>query len=290
MRFLLLTSVVFVSSAAGAPSASAPAIVDAYKVAIEASGSLLVADGGGDAGRIFRIDPRTGHRSVFAGTGGRVFSPAATARRSALGHVTDVAVGRGGVVYAIASQRVVRIDRRGRLTVVAHVPGAIGVALGNGAVYVTDVKQGRLLRVRRGRVEVLARGFAEPLVGVAVSSNGAVYVSSGRSNGRVERIASNGSRRVVFEGLELAAFISVAPDGSVLVVDHVRHEESSPPGKLLRVSPAGEVTTLSEGKIRAPFSAMQTAAGVVYVTTFGTPAVGRLDAATGRLRALGPQR
>jgi hypothetical protein len=246
-----------------------------------------VADGGGDAGRIFEIDPRTGNRSVFAGDGGRVFSLRATARRSSLGHVTDVAVGARGVVYAIASERVVKIDRRGRLTVVARVPGAIGLALGRGAVYVTDVKKGRLLRVRSGRTEVIARGFPEPLVGVAVASNGSVLVSSGRGNGRVESIAGDGSRRLVFDGLALAAFISLAPDGTLLVVDHVRHDRSSPPGKLLRVSPDGAVTTLSEGKIRAPFSAAQTAAGVVYMTTFGTPAVGRLDPASGRLLAFG---
>ncbi len=285
MRVFVLAGIVVVAAAAS-PHATAPAIVDAYKVAVTPSGQLLVADGGGDAGRIFRIDPRTGSRSVFAGDGGRGFSLRDTARRSSLGHVTDVAVSPGGLVYAIASERVVKIDRRGRLTVVARIPGAIGLALGRGAVYVTDVKRGRLLRVRHGRTEVIARGFSEPLVGVAVSPNGSVFVSSGSGNGRVESIADDGSRRLVFEGLALAAFISFAPDGTLLVVDHVRHEQSSPPGKLLRVSLDGTVTTLSEGKIRAPFSAVQTAAGVVYATSFGTPAVGRLDPATGRLLAI----
>lgn len=288
MRVFLLVGIVVVTSAAAAPSSpqAPPAIVDAYKVAVTPSGKLLVADGGGGAGRIFRIDPRTGSRSVYAGDGGRVFSLRTTARRSSLGHVTDVAVGPGGVVYAIASERVVRIDRRGRATVVARIPGAIGLALGRDAVYVTDVKKGRLLRVRSGQTEVIARGFPEPLVGVAVSPTGSVFVSSGSGNGRVESIATDGSRRLVFEGVALAAFITVAPDGTLLVVDHVRHEQSSPPGKLLRVCLDGTVRTLSEGKIRAPFSAVQTAAGVVYVTSFGTPAVGRLDPASGRLLAI----
>ncbi len=203
MRFLLLTSIVFVSSAAGAPSANAPAIVDAYKVAIEASGSLLVADGGGDAGRIFRIDPRTGHRSVFAGTGGRVFSPGATARRSALGHVTDVAA-----VAAASSTRSPRSAssespaagaRRRR-----RVPGAIGVALRQRRRVRHRVKQGRLLRVRHGRVHRARGGFAEAPRRRRRLLDGSVYVSRVAPTDGSRGSASNGSRRVVFEGLELA--------------------------------------------------------------------------------------
>jgi DNA-binding beta-propeller fold protein YncE len=265
----------------------APPLVEAYRVVVEPRGTLLVADGGRGGGRIVRVDPATGRRRLVAGTGGHAFAGAGgPARRASLGRVTDVALGPGGSIYAIADRRVVRIARDGRLDVVARFDAALGLAVDRrGTIYVTDDEGGRLLRVdpRTHRTTTVARGFAQP-IGVAIARDGSVLVASGHDGGRVERLAADGSRARVVDGLALAAFVTVSPDGSLLVVDHVRHDGR---GRVLRVSPAGRVESLSAGRIPAPTSAAAAPDDQIYVTTFGRPALGRLDPATGKLVALG---
>lgn len=223
----------------------------------------------------------------MAGTGGRSFRGAGgPARKASLGRVTDVALGPGGSVYALASNRVVRISRTGRLAVVARFRAALGLAVDSrGRVYVTDAEGGRLLRFDPSskRVTSIVSGLDQP-IGVALGPDGSVYVSSGHDGGGVDRIAPDGARTTVVNGLALAAFVTALGDGSLLVVDHVRHDA---PGRVLQVAPDGTVTTLSEGEITAPMSAAAARDGRIYVTSFDRPPLGRLDLATGRLVPLG---
>jgi DNA-binding beta-propeller fold protein YncE len=256
-------------------------------VVAEPAGTLLVADGGRGGGRIVRVDPTTGRRTLVAGTGGRSFTGAGgPARGASLGRVTDVALGPGGSIYAVASKRVVRIGRDGRLTVVARFPAALGLAVSpRGVVYVTDDEGGRVLRFDPAtrRTTTIATGLPQP-IGIALERDGAIVVSSGHDGGRVERIESGGRRETVLAGLALAAFVTAVSDGSLLVVDHVRHDAR---GRILRVAPDGDVSTLSDGRILAVSSAAQARNGRIYASAFSAPYVGRLDRATGRLVALG---
>ncbi|MGE5691852.1 MAG: hypothetical protein ACM33B_14970, partial [Pseudomonadota bacterium] len=268
--------------------ASAPPLREAYQVVVEPRGTLLVADGGRGAGRIVRVDPRTGRRTLVAGDGGTRFAGAGgPATRAALGRVTDVALGPDGSIWAIASTRLVRIRGDGRLRVVHRFAAALGVAVdARGAVWVTDDEGGRLLRLAPGsaRPTVVASGFSQP-IGVAATRDG-VFVSSGHEGGRVERVAADGTRTAVVGGLALAAFVTDAGDGSLLVVDHVRHGAL---GRILRVAD-GRVTTVSEGAARSLSSAAQGPDGTIYATAFGPPTLGRIDRATGRLVPLGRAR
>jgi DNA-binding beta-propeller fold protein YncE len=272
-----------------APAAStvaAPQLVEPYRVAVEARGTLLVADGGRGGGRIVRVDPRTGRRTLVAGTGGRRFAlNGGRPLRASLGRVTDVALGAGGAIYAVAAKRVIRIAG-GRVRVLARFRAALGLALdGRRAVYVTDDEGGRLLRLdqRTRRVTTVARGLDQP-IGVAVAG-GRVYVGSGHDGGRVERLGDGGSRETVVDGLALPAFVTALSDGSLLVVDHVRHDAR---GRVLRVGRDGSIVTLSSGRIPAPLSAAATRDGTIYVTSFSRRLpLGRLDPATGELRPLG---
>jgi DNA-binding beta-propeller fold protein YncE len=263
--------------------AAAPSLVEAYRVVAEPAGTLLVADGGRGGGRIVRIDPATGRRTLVAGSGGQVFSGAGgSARRASLGRVTDVALGPRGSIYAVASKRVVRIGRDGRLTVVARFRAALGLAVtARGVVYVTDDEGGRVLRFDPAtrRTSVLATGLSQP-IGIALERVGTIVVSSGHDGGRVERIDPGGRRETVVAGLALAAFVTALPDGSLLVVDHVRHDAR---GRVLRVAPDGRVSTLSDARILAVSSAAQARDGRIYVSAFSAPFVGRLDPETGRL-------
>jgi sugar lactone lactonase YvrE len=274
-------------AASGVTQPAAPPLVEAYRVVVEPSGTLLVADGGRGGGRIVRVDPATGGRSLVAGTGGASFAGAGgPARRASLGRVTDVALGPGNSIYAVADKRVVRIGRDGRLTVVARFRAALGLAVGpRGIVYVTDDEGGRVLRFDPAtrRTTSVATGFDQP-IGVALERDGAIVVSSGHDGGRVQRILPGGGRETLLGGLALAAFVTALPDGSLLAVDHVRHDAR---GRILRVAPDGDVSTLSDGRILAVTGAAQARNGRIYVSAFSAPYVGRLDTDTGRLVPLG---
>jgi hypothetical protein len=81
----------------------------------------------------------------------------------------------------------------------------------------------------------------------------------------------------------LPAALTAGPGGSLLIVDHVRHDQ---PGKILRRNANGSIDTLSSGAITAVTSAAVAPNGTVYATSFQAPFVGRLGA-DGRLRPLG---
>jgi sugar lactone lactonase YvrE len=247
--------------------ASPAALHEPYRVIVEPSGKLLVADGG--SGRIVRVDPDTGEQSVYA---------------HGLGRVYDLAYGPGRVLYASAGGRVVRLSRSGRRVVARGLRSPTGLAIGrDSSIYVVEGERNRVLRIRPGgsRRVLAAKGLDQP-IGIALVS-GAIYVSDSH-HGRVVRVSPKQRLEPVVQGLALPAALSTGLDGSLLIVDHVRHDQ---PGKILRRNRDGSIDTLSSGAITAVTSASVAPNGTVYATSFEAPFLGRVGA-DGRLRQLGP--
>ena len=247
---------------------AAPASLhEPYRVVVEPSGNLLVADGG--SGRIVRVDSKTGRQTVYA---------------SGLGRVYDLAYGPGRILYAAASTRIVRFSKAGRRHVVARgLRSPTGLAVtADRSLYVVEGDLDRVLRIgpRGARRIVASRGLDQP-IGVALVS-GRVYVSDSH-HGRVVRVLAERKLESVVTGLALPAGLSAGSGGSLLIIDHIRHYQ---PGKILRRNADGSIDTLSSGAITAVTSAAVAPDGAVYASSFQAPFVGRVGA-DGRLRPLG---
>ena len=250
----LLASLLAVSLSVAAPPQAAP-LHEPYQLVAEPRGTLLVADGG--SGRIVRVDPRTGARTVYAQGLGRVF---------------DLEYGPGGL-YVATTSRVLRIGAT-RLVLASGLRDAVGLAVdGDGGVYVVESAANRVVRIdpaTRRRTVVAAAGLDQP-IGVAVTADGTVFVSDSH-HGRVVRIGAGGALELVRDGFALPAGLT-ASDNSVYVVDHVRHDAF---GKIVRLRADGSAATISAGKIKAVTGVAVGRGGVIYATSFEPPYVGRL--------------
>lgn len=237
-----------------------------FQVAVEARGTLLVADG--DSGRVVRVDPRTGRRTVFA---------------RGLGSVYGVAVGRGGV-YVMTSSRVV-LYHGGKRTVVARgfaYPRGLAIAR-DGTVYVSESEANRILAFAPGGgapTVVAATGLDQPL-GLALGSDGSLLACDSH-HGRIVRVGQDGSLQTVLEYLALPVGLSVAAGGDLYVADHVEHGHA---GTIVRLRPDGTTDEVSRGRIIDLSGVAVGRSGVLYATSFRAPFIGTLDA-SGRLRAL----
>jgi DNA-binding beta-propeller fold protein YncE len=265
----VLASLLAATVVAAAPGVQ---IAEPIRVSLEPEGTLLVADIGQGRGKVVRVSPKTGARTVVPGTTG-------------LGRVFD-AVRRGRAVYVVADSRLLRVEQ-GRAKVVARgLRGPTDVALEpGGTALVAESQADRVVRVSlaTGRVTpVVTRGLSQPLA-VARGADGAVYVADGHSgtDGRVRRIERDGSLTPLIDGLVLPSSVEVLAGGRLLVVDHVAHEGK---GSVFVYDGPNRAETLAERSIAAPTSATVARDGTVYVTSFGTPRLGRLVG--GRLRAL----
>jgi len=260
---LALVALAAVAGVLAAASDVAP-LQEPYRVVAEPNGRLLVADG--HSGRIVRVDPHDAVQSVFAG---------------GLGRVSDVALGPRGTVYATNDSQVVRFSAAHTKRVVArglHSPSGLAVTA-NGSFYVSDSERNRVLRYTAGKRKVVAsKGLDQPL-GVAIGADRAVYVADSH-HGRIVRIRPGGKLKTVVKGLRLPVAVTAERGGSLLIVDHVAHDQ---PGKILRRLPDGTLRVLSSGAISAVTSAAAAADGTIYATSFLPPYLGRLDA-DGKLR------
>jgi hypothetical protein len=247
---------------------------EAFRVALDGD-TLLVADAGGGRGRVVRIDPATGERSIVAGS-------------DRLGRVYDVETSDEGLLVVVPD-RLLRL-RAGKAQVVASgLRGATDLAVvGDGTGYVVEADANRVRRVdlATGRLTaVVERGLDQPLA-VAATRDGALYVADGHSgnDGQVRRIDGSGTLLPVIDGLALPVAVGVLPGDRLLVVDHVGHDAN---GSVLVYRGPELVEALAARTVPAPTSAVVARDGAVYVTSFAQPGVGRLDAA-GRLRDLAP--
>lgn len=261
MRFLVPIAL---AAAVAAPLQAAP-LTAPFQVVAEARGTLLVADGG--SGRIVRVDPRTGRRSVFAGR---------------LGSVYGIASGPGGL-YAITETKVI-LFRDGKRTVVARGlrdPRGLAVAA-DGTVYVSESTRNRIVAfapVTRTPSVVASTGLDQPL-GLALAADGSLLACDSH-HGRIVRVGEDGSLGPVLEGLGLPVGLTAASDGSLYVADHVEHRQA---GTIAHLLPDGSTKTLSRGRIKDLSGVAVGRGGAVYATSFRAPFLGRLDA-LGRLRA-----
>lgn len=179
-----------------------PVLVEPVKIAGETRGTLLVADFG--AGRIVRVDPRTRVRTTVA---------------RGLTRLASVTTAPGGVVYAIADEKLVRIAR-GHVRVVwaSTEEGPTDCAAApDGSVYVTRYGDHVDRVAADGSVSVFATGFDRPH-GVTLAADGSLLVADTYA-GAVRRIARDGTVTTVATGVGRPMDVAVAADGSLLVVD-----------------------------------------------------------------------
>ena len=194
----------------------------------------------------------------------------------------SLAYGPDGL-YAGTATKVVRFVRGKPVTVVRGLHDVAGLAVAkDGAITCTEETANRVVRFDAGtrkRTVLASAGIDQPL-GLAFDGAGAVLVADSH-HGRIVRVRDDGTLDTVLQGLELPVGLTLAPDGTVLVTDHVSHLTA---GKLLRLHPDGTTDTLSNGKIRGLSGAAIARNDTVYATSFYAPFIGRVTA-SGALKA-----
>lgn len=146
----------------------------------------------------------------------------------------------------INGQEVLRLQQDGQLSVVATgFAGASGNAFGpDGAFYQSDIRNSRVVRIRpNGRVETLIDGNLLAPIGIAVSTDGMLYVNECNTN-RISQISTMdaGSTPDVF----VASDMFNCPNGLTLGPDGNLYSVNFSDGRVNRVSlPDGDVTTLA---------------------------------------------
>jgi hypothetical protein len=159
----------------------------AWCVAVLRDGSVAV---GGDGGRVLRWSEASGWR-VWARLGnGQVLAIAADGNGAVAG------TGPAGAIFSIAaSGDTTRLATTGERYVWGLAPA------GEGAWYAATGSRGRLLRVRRGRTEVVLDTEESNLVSLAADGRGGV-LAGGDSRGRVYHVAASGAARTLFDATE----------------------------------------------------------------------------------------
>lgn len=241
-------------------------LTNAADVAVEPSGSLLVAD---LSNRVFRL---TGTRlTLVAGTGraGRS-GDGGPAVRAAVGFPVEVAVDPRGGFGIVHDERWVRhVDPAGVIRTIAELEQPTALAYdGAGNLYVSEL-QGRVQRIAVNGARTTFAGFNQPH-GLDAAVDGAVYVCD-TFNHRIQRIALDGTITTLASGLNMPVDLDVGPDGNVYVAD-------SGGTRILRIAPGGAVTTAAEG-IAGTSSVAVASDGAIYVTERGRPAVRRIRVA-----------
>jgi streptogramin lyase len=261
---ILLLSVLVAAAALAAPGKQVQ-LTGPFGALVEPKGTLLVPDGA--SGRIVRVDPKTGRRTVFAKGLGRVYS---------------LAYGQDGL-YAGTATKVVRFVRGKPVTVVKGLHDVAGLAVArNGTIFVSEETGNRVVRfdpVTREPTVIAAENIDQPL-GLSLAIDGSVYVADSH-HGRILRIAPDGTIDTALGGLGLPVGVTASRDGSVYVADHISHVSR---GTILRLYSDGTAETLSTQKIRGLSGVVVAPSGAVYATSFYPPFIGRLTA-SGALKA-----
>lgn len=232
-------------------------------VALEQSGSLLVAENG--AGRVWRVDPATGAKTLVASNLSRPYAVVVTVAGEILlsteGNVVRLGAGPPQIVASLPGIQIGPIlawpngdlyvgDESGvyrvpsGTTVPAALVGGLAAPHGlaraaDGSLLVSDTGHDAILRV--DPVTGQAQTFAQQLspLGLAVASDGSVYVCDDVAK-RIVHFSSSG-QRLGFVGPVLDIPYGLAADraGGVYVT------EATAGGHIKHVAPDGTVTTLS---------------------------------------------
>jgi streptogramin lyase len=227
-----------------------------YKLALEPSGTVLVADG--DRGRLVRVDPRTGAATVAA----RLPRPLA------------VTVAPDGTIYALADERLFRVGgaRSTELAAFdAEGPNDIAVTP-SGEIYVARYGD-HVDVISAGSIRPVAHGFDRPH-GITAAADGSLLVADTYA-GAVRRLTPDGTITTLATGLASPIDVAIDRDGSLIVAELAA-------GRLSRIATNGTVTTLTT-RLHQPTAVVVAPGGAMYATTNGPAAVVRVDRATGAL-------
>jgi streptogramin lyase len=194
-----------------------------YDLAVLDDGTVLFLD----RGRILRLDPRTRRVSLYAQTRSQELIAMERLDDGTL-FVTD-----------FPANRILRVDRAGRSTVVAQVaaPADLVVDSAGQTIWVASIAPGvGVVRVDvpTGRVEPFAS--VEAPHGIDRDAAGNFYVHDGHAMSRIDGATGAVSRFADVDGIKLL----VAPDGSVYGI-----EGSPAGGRVVRVRSDGTATTVA---------------------------------------------
>jgi hypothetical protein len=175
----------------------------------------------------------------------------------------------------------------------AHNPGGgpvdtnpYGLACDRSGEIVTDAGGNSFFRVANGELSLLgvfpdrpARSTDSVPDAVAVGPDGAYYVGElsgtpfavGVAN--IYRVAAGQAPQIYLTGFTAIIDLAFARDGSLYVLQHASGPGLSGPGELIKVSPNGTRTIVSD-QLDHPTALLIGRRGVVYVTNHGTTAGG----------------
>jgi streptogramin lyase len=249
-----------------------------YDLGVLSDGTILFLD----RGRILRLEPRTRRVSLYAQTPSQELIAMERLDDGTL-FVTD-----------FPGNRILRVDRAGRSTVVAEVaaPADLVVDAAGQTIWVASIAPGVgvvQVDVPTGRVHPFAS--VEAPHGIDRDTAGNFYVHDGHAMSRIDGSTGAVSHFADVDGIKLL----VAPDGSVYGV-----VGSPAGGRVVRVAQDGSVTTVAGTGSLAPHrdgpaleagilpSAVQLARdGSLIVTQVEPiPAIRRVDSAGGTITTL----
>jgi hypothetical protein len=163
-------------------------------------------------------------------------------------------------------------------------------ALSNRHQVVADAAGNSILRVRHGRVSLLAvipdspNGTDQVPTSVTRGPDGAFYVGTlaeGAGNGgaNVWRIVPGQAPEVFVDGLTAVVDLAFGPDGSLYVCEFSTDIDTfSPLGAIVRIRPDGQRTVLGEGSLFFPGGVAVNRRGRVFVSNWSVlPAGGGPD-------------
>jgi serine/threonine protein kinase, bacterial len=230
-------------------------------IALEPGGSLLVAEN--SAGRIVRVDPRSGRKTVVAGG---LYKPYAVARSTdgtiywssgggsierlrhgvhttllnLPGQIGPMALGPGGSIYFTTETRAFRLVNGRRRLLARGLDSPHGIAVTTrGDVLISDRGSNRVLRIANGRMTTLIHA-SEPS-GLALGRGGAIYLVEAGAR-RVGRYSAGGTRLADVGPLFTDPYdVAVAADGTVYVLD------TAAAGTITRIAAGGGVSTVPTG-------------------------------------------
>jgi uncharacterized protein (TIGR03437 family) len=219
-------------------------------LAIDAGGDIYIAEQSGNRIRTVAA------KGAIATLAGAVSAPSGVAVDSS-----------GSVDFSeLNKNRVRRISAGGVLSTVVDsldLPACVRVGP-DGSLYVCDGGNGRILKVSMAGVVSTYATVAQPS-GLAVASDGAIFVSSGS---QVVQISVAGLSTVVADGLSNPAGLALLSTGELVIAESGKN-------RVLELGAAGAVTVLASG-LNNPEDVAIDAAGDVLIADTGNNRVAEL--------------
>jgi NHL repeat-containing protein len=210
-------------------------LMNALDVAVEPTGSLLVAD---FSNRVFRL---SGDRLTLLAGNGRAgrSGDGGPAVRAAVGFPVEVAVDPRGGFAIVHDERWIRhVDPSGTIRTIGEFRQPTALAYDSaGNLFVSELLGGVRRRDASTGALTTYTGFNQPH-GLAVAADGAVYVADAFNN-RVQRISPHGTITTLAAGLNQPNDVALGPDGNLYATAYGSN-------RILRITPAGVVTEIAD--------------------------------------------